>query len=40
MIYHKDIKNLTAKESNRPLQEWETNEKCLRSLFNLGVNTK
>ena len=37
MIYHKDIKQLTAKDINRPLENWETNEKCLRSIFNLGV---
>ncbi|CDW82102.1 UNKNOWN [Stylonychia lemnae] len=37
MIYQKDIKDLTAKESNLKLEPWQTNQKCLRSIYNLGV---
>ena len=39
MIYHKDIKKLGAGEASRQLEDWETNDRCLRSIFNLGVNT-
>lgn len=37
MIYHKETKDLTVEESNMKLEPWQTNKKCLRSLYNLGV---
>jgi hypothetical protein len=37
MIHKKDPKDLTAKEATQPLEPWQTNQKCLRSLYNLGV---
>eukprot|EP00347_Sterkiella_histriomuscorum_P022870 403336849 len=37
MIYHKETKDLTAEEANTKLEPWQTNQKCLRSIYNLGV---
>jgi hypothetical protein len=30
------MQEVTLKDSLRPLEDWETNKKCLRSIFNIG----
>ena len=36
-INHRNsLKDITIKDSLRPLEDWETDKKCLRSIFNIG----
>ena len=37
LIYGKELKDLTAEDSSKPLEPWQTNPRCLRSICNLGV---
>ena len=39
IVYQKnDIKDITAAESSKVLEAWQTNKRCLRSIYNLGVS--
>ena len=37
MVHHKDAKDLTAEEATQPLKDWQSNQRCVRSIFRLGV---